>query len=191
MKFISLSILATSAVSALVFASAPAGAFTVPSTRQNVNSVLGNLNNRDVATTLNRTLKPSLSSSALFAASIDADERTDVSGELSPEEEWRLQLDSEEVAEVRQELIQKYLSSGRSMEYAEKEVDKFLSDPKRSAQFLEMRRYAKAQANDLGFEFIFQLGGAFAIGLIANVGVKYYASYKQVYPNHDGPIPFL
>ncbi len=90
------------------------------------------------------------------------------------------------------ELIQKYISAGKSREFAEEEVDEFLSDPERSEQFLDMRRYAKAQANELmGFETVFVIGGAFFLGLLGNVGVKYFAAYREVFPNHDGPIPFL
>lgn len=130
-----------------------------------------------------------------FTASVDEDVekiRNEDNGRNGGEGEanWMSELDSKEVQEVRNELIQKYLSLGRTMEYAEMEVDKFLSDPERSSQFLEMRRYAKAN-NDLGFEFIFQLGGAFLLGLSGNVAVKYFAAYKDVYPDGSGPIPFV
>jgi len=108
-----------------------------------------------------------------YTASIDADQSKE--GQLSPDEEWRIQLESDEVKEVRNELIQKYISKGRSMDFAEKEVDKFLSDPEQSRQFLEMRRYAKAQ-NDLGFEGLLQLAGAFTIGLVGQIGFKYLAA---------------
>jgi hypothetical protein len=90
------------------------------------------------------------------------------------------------------ELIAKYLSAGKSQEYAEQEVDKFLSDPDRSEKYLDMRRYAKAQADELmGFESIFVIGGAFLLGLTGNVVIKYISAYKEVYPSGDGPIPFL
>jgi len=100
-------------------------------------------------------------------------------------------IEQNEIDEVRQELIQRYLSFGKTMEHAEKEVDEFLSDPERSAQFMDMRHYARAQANDLGFESAFQIGGAFLIGLAGTVGTKYYHIYKELYPNGDGPIPFI
>jgi len=103
---------------------------------------------------------------------------------LKMEEEWRIQLESDQVQEVRTELIEKYLSKGRDIEFAEAEVDKFLSDPERSLQYLEMRSYAKAQ-NEMGFESAIQLGAAFAIGLIGNVGVKYYAAWKEASPDQD------
>jgi len=94
--------------------------------------------------------------------------------ELTIEEEWQMQLESEEVKEVRGELIQKYINKGKTLEYASKEVDQFLSDPNRSQQFLEMRRYAKRQ-NDLGFEFGVQLVGAFMIGLLGQIAMKYFS----------------
>lgn len=81
--------------------------------------------------------------------------------------------------DVRMELVQKYVSAGKSHEYAEQEVDKFLSDPERSEQYLDMRRYAEAQQNELmGFESIFVIGGAFFVGLMGNVGMKYLSAYK-------------
>lgn len=84
-----------------------------------------------------------------------------------------------EIKEVRFELVQKYVSAGKSTQYAEEEVDKFLSDPDRSEKYLEMRRYAKAQADELmGFETVFIIGGAFFLGLMGNVGVKYFLAYK-------------
>jgi hypothetical protein len=43
----------------------------------------------------------------------------------------------------------------------------------------------------MGFESIFVIGGAFALGLTGNVLIKYISAYKQVYPSGDGPVPFL
>jgi len=129
-----------------------------------------------------------------FLSTIDTDANSESSSTegLSPDEITALELKNQEMTEVRMELIQKYISAGKSREFAEEEVDKFLSDPERSEQFLDMRRYAKAQANELmGFETVFVIGGAFFLGLLGNVGVKYFAAYREVFPNHDGPIPFL
>lgn len=90
------------------------------------------------------------------------------------------------------ELVAKYVSAGKSQEYAQQEVDKFLSDPERSEQFLDMRRYAKAQANELmGFESILVIFGAFFLGLSGNVLFKYISVYKELHPDGNGPIPFL
>lgn len=132
-------------------------------------------------------LKPTL----LAASTLDTNEDSPPS-DLSPEEAAALEIKNQEITEVKQELIAKYLSAGKSQDFAEQEVEKFLSDPERSEQYLEMRRYAKAQANELmGFESIFIVGGAFFLGLTGQVGMKYLAAYKDVYPGGDGPIPFL
>ena len=87
----------------------------------------------------------------------------------------------------------KYLSAGKSQDYAEQEVDKFLSDPDRSEKYLDMRRYAKAQANEfMGFESIVVVGGAFFLGMMGTVGGKYLSAYKELYPGSgEGPIPLL
>ena len=72
-------------------------------------------------------------------------------------------------------MIQKYLSFGKSRDEAEGEVDTFLSDPERSQQYLEIRRYANAQKNELmGFESVLTIGGAFVLGLMGTVGMKYF-----------------
>lgn len=97
---------------------------------------------------------------------------------LDAEAVWQEQLKSEEVQEVRRELIQKYLSMGIDRERAERDVDAFLSDREKSLQYLEMRRYAAAQADELGPDFLLQLLGAFFFGFLANVGVKYLSAYK-------------
>mmetsp|Transcript_7450 Transcript_7450/g.10691 ORF Transcript_7450/g.10691 Transcript_7450/m.10691 type:complete len:199 (-) Transcript_7450:1188-1784(-) len=110
---------------------------------------------------------------------------------LDPQAVWQEQLKSEEVQEVRREIIQKYLSMGIDQQKAEQDVDAFLSDREKSLQYLEMRRYAAAQADELGPDFFLQLLGAFLLGLFANVGVKYLSAYKSVYPDGNGPIPFL
>lgn len=135
------------------------------------------------------------------AASMDSktDEKDQTSADSDTPEEtpdpaavWALQLESEEVQEVRAELVQKYLSLGRTQEYAEREVDEFLSDPERSQQFLEMRRYANAQAEELmGFEIWIQLFGAFALGLGGQSAFKYYHAYRSVYAPGEGPLPWL
>lgn len=100
---------------------------------------------------------------------------------MDEEELWKQQLQSQEIQDVRKELVQKYTSLGRSVEYAEAEVDEFLSDRERSQQFLEMRRYAQAQADDLTpTGSVGQVGLAFFIGLIATVGPKLFAASQHV-----------
>lgn len=78
-------------------------------------------------------------------------------------------IDDKEMQEVRQELIEKYLAFGKSLDVAESEVDKFLRDPDRSRQFLDMRRYNKAQKDAmLGFESPLMFLAAFSLGMIGN-----------------------
>lgn len=86
-------------------------------------------------------------------------------------ERWMEQLQSTEIQQVRLEMVEKYVELGKTYAEAEVEVDKFLSDPEQSLQYLEMRRYAKSQEL-VGPELLFQLGGAFALGLIATVVSK-------------------
>jgi len=99
-------------------------------------------------------------------------------------EEWSAQLQSDQVQEVRSELISKYVSQGSTVEFAEVEVDQFLSDPERSLEYMEMRRYAKEQ-NELGFEGALQYGAFFLIGLLGNVGVNYYTAWQAASPDND------
>ena len=81
--------------------------------------------------------------------------------------------------EVRQQLIEKYLSLGRSQEYAEVEIDNFLNDPERSRKFLEMKKYVKSQKDAaMGFENFFLYGAAFIIGLLGDAIFKYIQTYQ-------------
>ena len=94
-------------------------------------------------------------------------------------DEWREQLNSEEILEVRKELVLKYTSLGSSPEVAEKEVDEFLSDKERCEQYLDMRRYAQAQADELTeFKSVGQLVLAFVVGFVGTVGPKLYDAYQ-------------
>lgn len=93
-------------------------------------------------------------------------------------------MQSDQVQEVRSELISKYVSQGSTVEFAEVEVDQFLSDPERSLEYMEMRRYAKEQ-NELGFEGALQYGAFFLIGLLGNVGVNYYTAWQAASPDND------
>ena len=107
------------------------------------------------------------------------------------EPSWEEQLQTPLMQEVRVELINKYLENGVSHEVAEKEVTIFLNDRERSEKYLEMRTYAQAQADDLGIGFGLQLMGGFLVGFVGIAAPKYIAAYKQVYPDGNGPIPFL
>ena len=124
------------------------------------------------------------SRSSVFSTSMSDGKEETVPAAVSPDDPTNDHsavieyLKSAEIQEVRQELIMKYVQLGKSPEDAEREVDSFLSDPEQSEQYLEMRRYAKAQADELGFELYLQLGGAFLIGLAATVLPKYITTYQ-------------
>jgi hypothetical protein len=88
-------------------------------------------------------------------------------------------IENELFNEIRQELIRKYVSVGRTQENAETEVDTFLRDTQRSGEYLEMRMRAK-QESDLGFEEILQYALAFAIGVFTNFAAQYYLENSKV-----------
>ncbi|KAL7453084.1 hypothetical protein ACHAWC_006229 [Mediolabrus comicus] len=69
---------------------------------------------------------------------------------------------------IREELVQKYISLGHSEDYATNEVNYFLEDSERSAQYVEMRRIAMARGNDLGIETWVQFGAAFLVGWLVS-----------------------
>lgn len=79
---------------------------------------------------------------------------------------------------IRNELIQKYISLGHSEDYATKEVNYFLEDSERSAQYVEMRRIAMARGNDLGIETWVQFGGAFFLGWLVSWIVHYLPTFQ-------------
>ena len=70
-----------------------------------------------------------------------------------------------EMDTIRQELVAKYVKLGHTPEYAQTEVNFFLEDPERSAQYVEMRRVAMARGNDLGIESFVQFAAAFLVGM--------------------------
>jgi chromosome segregation ATPase len=89
--------------------------------------------------------------------------------------EWTMLLQSQEIQQVRRELIEKSISSlGKTRTEAEAEVDRFLEDREQSQPYLEMRRSAQSQEL-VGPEFFVQLAGSFAVGWLtmafANHGV--------------------
>ena len=85
----------------------------------------------------------------------------------------RVKLDT-----IRNELIQKYINLGHSEDYATNEVNYFLEDPERSAQYVEMRRIAMARGNDLGIEMWVQFGGAFLFGWLISWAVNYFPTLQ-------------
>lgn len=102
--------------------------------------------------------------------------------EVLKEESWQIYLESSEVQEVRQQLIEKYLSLGRSQEYAEVEIDNFLNDPDRSRKFLEMKKYVKSQKDaSMGFENFFFYGGAFFVGLLGDAVFKNIQTFQELH----------
>ena len=129
------------------------------------------------------TVRPQLSCHAkpfafrLSASSLDnekdpmASSGTDTDPGVAPDS-WTELLDKELLAEVREELIQRYLNQGVSQEVAEEEVNIFLQDKERSEQYIEMRMYAAAQADDLGVGTILQLLGGFLVGFVGIAGPK-------------------
>jgi hypothetical protein len=78
-----------------------------------------------------------------------------------------------ELETIRSELIQKYIKLGHSEDYATNEVNYFLEDSERSAQYVEMRRIAMARGNDLGIETWVQFGGAFLFGWLISWVANY------------------
>ena len=88
------------------------------------------------------------------------------------------QMSTEEVLEIRNELIQKYLSIGRSQEYAEAEVDEFIRDEKRSAKYFDMKRYARKEGGVMGFETAVQICAYLLMGHIVSDMMRLYMDYQ-------------
>lgn len=82
--------------------------------------------------------------------------------------------ESREMKTIRKELIEKYVSLGHSEDYAEREVNYFLEDSERSAQFVEMRRVAMRRGNDLGIEDFVQFAAAFVVGMSGGWLMNYF-----------------
>lgn len=98
---------------------------------------------------------------------------------LVDQELWLQELQSEEVKKVRRELVQKYVGMGKNAQVAEREVDAFLADPKKSQPFLEMRLSALKKAyDDMGLGILVQTVAIFFFCLLATVGLQYYTAYK-------------
>ena len=117
-------------------------AFTIPRSYNQWNVIVSRLTSDEYSSL--PTQAPSLDNDALKA-------------------KWSKQIASREIQEVRTELVAKYVHLGKTHEEAEVEVDRFLSDPEQSHQYLEMRRSAKSQEL-VGPELLVQLAGAFAVG---------------------------
>lgn len=87
-------------------------------------------------------------------------------GSYEVDDQWLKQLQSTEIQQVRNEIVQKYVQLGKTLEEAQIDVDRFLADPEQSHPYLEMRRSAKSQEL-VGPELFLQLAGSFAIGWFA------------------------
>ena len=96
----------------------------------------------------------------------------------------------DEMSIIRLELEQKYIALGHSPEYAAREVNYFLSDAERSAQYVEMRRIAMVRKNDdLGIEDFVQFAAAFLVGMVGSWLLNYWHSLQTTYP--DGGLPWI
>lgn len=131
-------------------------------------------------------------SSSLMVSSIDRNISTSYSLTESSStttinmEEYDIQhaqMSTEEVLEIRNELIQKYLSIGRSQEYAEAEVDEFLRDEKRSAKYFDMKRYARTEGGVMGFETAVQVCAYLLMGHIVSDMMRLFMDYQNLTPS--------
>jgi len=77
-------------------------------------------------------------------------------------------LEQREMETIHRELVEKYIKLGHTEEYAAREVNYFLEDSERSAQFVEMRRVAMKRGNDLGIENFVQFFAAFMVGMMGS-----------------------
>lgn len=90
---------------------------------------------------------------------------------------WEEQLQTPQIQQVRDEMLQKYISLGKSTETAEREVDAFLRDRQRAEPFVEMRQYAKRKFDDMGLEIVFQTLSITLFCLFVTLGFQYHAAY--------------
>lgn len=90
---------------------------------------------------------------------------------------WEDQLQTPQIQHVREEMLQKYISFGKSAETAEREVDAFLRDRERAQPFIEMRQYAKRKFDDMGLEIVFQTIAITLVCLFTSLGLQYHAAY--------------
>lgn len=93
-----------------------------------------------------------------------------------------------EMETIRRELVEKYIALGHSEEYAAREVNYFLEDSERSAQYVEMRRVAMARGNDLGIENFVQFAAAFFVGMSGGWLMNYWHSIQTA---NEGGLPWI
>ncbi len=90
---------------------------------------------------------------------------------------WEEQLKTPQIQQVRDEMLQKYISLGKSADRAEREVDAFLRDRERAQPFIEMRQYAKRKFDDMGLEIVFQTATITFFCLFTTLALQYHAAY--------------
>jgi len=73
---------------------------------------------------------------------------------------------------IREEIVGKYIALGHSEDHAGREVNYFLEDAERSAQYVEMRRLAMARGNDLGIENIVQFAATSMAGALLSMALN-------------------
>mmetsp|Transcript_36702 Transcript_36702/g.62491 ORF Transcript_36702/g.62491 Transcript_36702/m.62491 type:complete len:150 (-) Transcript_36702:475-924(-) len=101
----------------------------------------------------------------LYSATISSNSNSSPRNDVKPARPLTAH-EQREMETIRRELIEKYIKLGHSEEYADREVDYFLEDSDRSAQYVEMRRIAMARGNDLGIENFVQFAAAFLVGML-------------------------
>lgn len=94
-----------------------------------------------------------------------------------------------EMETIRLELVDKYIRLGHSEEYAVREVNYFLEDAERSAQYVEMRRIAMARGNDLGIENFVQFVAAFLVGMFGSWALNSWHDIQAAAP--DSGLPWI
>lgn len=102
--------------------------------------------------------------------------------------EWREHtLKTPAVKRVREALVKKYLQIGKSLEYAESEVDEFLNDRERSEKFVKMRAFAVTSRESFTWEDGVQLAIAFIFGAMMHMWSSptevYTLFYEYYFPN--------
>lgn len=96
---------------------------------------------------------------------------------MNQDEQWLEQLSSPQIQQVRNEILQKYISLGKSSRVAECQVDAFLRDREKAQPFIEMRQQAKRNFDDMGLETAVQTTVIFVTCLVTTIGLQYYSAY--------------
>jgi hypothetical protein len=130
------------------------------------------------------TISSSLVISKPIQKTVRRQQRAAAATSIPPEE---MLVERELLLEVRSELVQKYLDQGVSRTKAEREVDYFLSEPSRSRDYLEMRKYSQEQKEEgLGIDLFLsmQFLAAFALGFAGHGIHKAIEAVGSAYSDH-------